>query len=57
MNSVNSKSLKRIQRKGVKMKINIKKLTETAKIPTKQHEGDAGYDLYADMTKLLGTIK
>ena len=56
MNSVNSKSLKRIQRKGVKMKINIKKLTETAKIPTKQHEGDAGYDLYADMRELV-TIK
>lgn len=31
------------------MKINIKKLTETAKIPTRQHEGDAGYDLYADI--------
>ena len=56
MNSVNSKSLKRIQRKGVKMNINIKKLTETAKIPTKQHEGDAGYDLYADMRELV-TIK
>ncbi|MEZ3445538.1 MAG: dUTP diphosphatase [Lachnospiraceae bacterium] len=31
------------------MKINIKKLTETAKIPTRQHKGDAGYDLYADI--------
>lgn len=31
------------------MKINIKKLTETAVIPTRQHEGDAGYDLYADI--------
>ena len=30
------------------MKINIKKLTKTAIIPTRQHEGDAGYDLYAD---------
>lgn len=31
------------------MEINIKKLTKTAIIPTKQHEGDAGYDLYADI--------
>ena len=31
------------------MKINIKKLTKTAQIPTRQHEGDAGYDLYADI--------
>lgn len=31
------------------MKINIKKLTKTAKIPTRQHESDAGYDLYADI--------
>lgn len=31
------------------MKINIKKLTGTAKIPTRQYEGDAGYDLYADI--------
>lgn len=31
------------------MKVNIKKLTNTAKIPTRQHEGDAGYDLYADI--------
>ncbi len=31
------------------MKINIKKLTKTAIIPTRQHEGDAGYDLYADI--------
>lgn len=31
------------------MKINIKKLTKTAKIPTRQHEGDAGYDLYVDI--------
>lgn len=31
------------------MKINIKKLTKTAAIPTRQHEGDAGYDLYADI--------
>jgi len=31
------------------MKINIKKLTKTAEIPTRQYEGDAGYDLYADI--------
>lgn len=31
------------------MKINIKRLTDTATIPTRQHEGDAGYDLYADI--------
>jgi len=31
------------------MRINIKRLTETAIIPTRQHEGDAGYDLYADI--------
>lgn len=31
------------------MKINIKIVTDTAKIPTRQHEGDAGYDLYADI--------
>lgn len=31
------------------MQINIKRLTNTAKIPTRQHVGDAGYDLYADI--------
>ena len=31
------------------MKINLKRLTKTAIIPTRQHEGDAGYDLYADI--------
>lgn len=31
------------------MDIKIKKLVDTAKIPTKQHESDAGYDLYADL--------
>ncbi len=31
------------------MRINIKRLTETAMIPTRQHEGDAGYDLYTDI--------
>lgn len=32
------------------MKINIKKLSETAKIPTRGSEYAAGYDLYADNT-------
>ena len=31
------------------MRVNIKRLTDTAKIPTRQHMGDAGYDLYADV--------
>ena len=35
------------------MKINIKKLTTTAKIPTRGSEYAAGYDLYADITKTL----
>lgn len=35
------------------MKVNIKKLTKTAIIPTRQHEGDAGYDLYADIHKTI----
>ena len=38
------------------MKINLKRLTETAIIPTRQHEGDAGYDLYADIQEPI-TIK
>lgn len=38
------------------MKVNIKRLTDTAKIPTRQHEGDAGYDLYADIQEPV-TIK
>ena len=33
------------------MRINIKRLTDTAIIPTRQYEGDAGYDLYADVQK------
>lgn len=37
------------ERISVIMKINLKRLTNTAKIPTRQHEGDAGYDLYADI--------
>ena len=35
------------------MKINIKKMTTTAKIPTRGSEYAAGYDLYADITKEL----
>jgi len=31
------------------MKINIKKLTKTAKLTERKHEGDVGYDLYADI--------
>ena len=38
------------------MRVNIKRLTDTAKIPTRQHMGDAGYDLYADIPDTL-TIK
>lgn len=30
------------------IKVNIKKVTESAVIPTKAHATDAGYDLYAD---------
>lgn len=33
--------------------IKIKKLTETAIIPTKAHEEDAGFDLYADEDKII----
>lgn len=35
------------------MKLKIKKITNTAKLPTRAHEGDLGYDLYADETILL----
>lgn len=35
------------------MKINLKRLTETAIVPTRQHEGDAGYDLYADIQETM----
>jgi deoxyuridine 5'-triphosphate nucleotidohydrolase len=31
-------------------KLKVKKLTETAKLPTKAHPTDLGYDLYADET-------
>lgn len=33
--------------------IKIKKLTETAIMPTKAHEEDAGFDLYADEDKII----
>jgi dUTP pyrophosphatase len=32
------------------MQLRIKKLTETAKLPTKAHSTDLGYDLYSDET-------
>lgn len=48
--------LKEYKERTNQMKINIKKITQTAKIPTRQHEGDAGYDLYADMQEPV-TIK
>lgn len=32
------------------LKIQIKKLTTTARVPTKSHEWDAGWDLYADVS-------
>lgn len=35
------------------MKINIKRLTESAKIPEKGSEYSAGYDLFADINKSL----
>lgn len=31
--------------------IKVKKLTETAKLPTRGHPADAGYDLYVDSTE------
>ncbi len=36
--------------------IKIKRLTETAKVPTKAHEEDAGYDLYADEDKIIPAL-
>lgn len=38
------------------MEVKIKKLTDTAKIPTRGSEYAAGYDLYADITESV-TIK
>jgi len=50
-------------RRIVKMEIKVKKLTDTAIVPTKSRTTDAGYDLYADEdvaiypedTKLIST--
>lgn len=36
------------------MKIKIKKLSETAKIPTRAYEYDAGFDLYANEDVFVG---
>lgn len=33
--------------------IKVKRLTETAKVPTKAHDSDAGFDLYADEDKVI----
>lgn len=35
------------------MKLNVKRLTDTAKIPTYAHEGDACFDIYSDGTHQL----
>lgn len=35
-----------------KLEIKFKRLTETAKMPTKAHHSDAGFDLYADSIRL-----
>lgn len=37
------------------MMILTKRLTETAKLPTRAHPGDAGFDLYADETVMIGS--
>ncbi|MFA7709383.1 MAG: dUTP diphosphatase [archaeon] len=36
--------------------IKIKRLTETAIMPTKAHESDAGFDLYADEDKVIAPL-
>jgi len=33
--------------------IKVKRLTETARLPTKAHESDAGFDIYADEDKII----
>lgn len=33
--------------------IKVKRLTETARLPTKVHESDAGFDLYSDEDKII----
>ena len=35
------------------MRLLVKRLTNTAKLPTKAHSGDLGYDLYANEVKSL----
>ena len=35
------------------MKLNVKRLTDTAKIPTCAHEGDACFDIYSDGLKSI----
>lgn len=35
------------------MRLRVKRLTNTSKLPTKAHSGDLGYDLYADELKSL----
>lgn len=35
------------------MKLKVKRLTDTAKLPTKAHPSDAGFDLYTDESKYL----
>ena len=30
------------------MDLKVKRLTETAKLPVKAHQGDLGYDIFAD---------
>lgn len=37
------------------MNLKIKKLTQTAKLPTRGHEGDAGIDLYSDGEYLINS--
>jgi dUTP pyrophosphatase len=36
---------------GNKIEVKVKKLTSTAKLPTRAHKTDAGMDLYADSTE------
>ena len=36
------------------MELKIKKLTDTARIPEKAHQGDLGYDVFADEDKQIG---
>ena len=35
------------------MELKVKKLTETAKLPEKAHQGDLGYDVFADEDKWI----